>query len=132
MCKLNKLTQEKDDKERGERMNDKKRITLRLPDELYGALKGKAWVEIPNSISFKIFRTTFYIYFIGFGWWTVSKNGCGIEDTWYDGVDAIAMVLSILVFVWAFYEEPASVGLAIVILLVGYFLVALLSYLLGL
>lgn len=113
-------------------MDDKKRITLRLPDELYGALKGKAWVEIPNSISFKIFRTTFYIYFIGFGWWTVSKNGCGIEDTWYDGVDAIAMVLSILVFVWAFYEEPASVGLAIVILLVGYSLVALLSYLLGL
>ena len=47
-------------------MEDKKRKTLRLPDELYGALKGKAWVEIPNSISFKIFRTTFYLYFIGF------------------------------------------------------------------
>lgn len=114
-------------------MEDKKRITLRLPDELYGALKGEdAWVEIPNSISFRLFRTTFYVYFIGFGWWTVSKNGCSIEDTWYDGVDTIVMVLSILVFIWAFYEEPVSVGLAVVTLLVVYSFVALLRYLLGL
>lgn len=114
-------------------MDDKKRITLRLPDEQHGALKGEdAWVEIPNSISFRLFRTTFYVYFIGFGWWTVSKNGCSIEDTWYDGVDAIVMVLSILVFIWAFYEEPVSVGLAVVTLLVVYSFVALLRYLLGL